>query len=39
MLTFAALAIFAVIAVSLLIVWFFPPATPRRYVGKLKRYG
>lgn len=39
MLTFAALAIFAVIAVALLIVWFVPPATPRRYTGKLKRPG
>lgn len=39
MLTFLALAIFAVIAVSLLIIWFFPPASPRRYTGKLKKLG
>lgn len=39
MLTFLALALFAVIGISLLVVWLFPPAPPRRYTGKLKKLG
>lgn len=39
MLTFAALAIFAVIAISLFVVWYWPASAPRRYTGKLKRLG
>lgn len=39
MLTLIALAIFAVIAVALLVVWLSHAPSPRRYVGKLKRLG
>lgn len=39
MLTLIALAIFAVIALSLFVVWFIPPAPPRRYTGKIKKLG
>lgn len=39
MITLIPLALFAVIGISLLIVWLFPPPSPRRYTGKLKRYG
>lgn len=39
MLTFAALAIFAVLAIALLAVWLFPWPAPRRYTGKLKKLG
>lgn len=39
MLTFLALAIFAVITIALLAVWLFPPTPPRRYTGKLKKLG
>lgn len=39
MLTLIALAIFAVIGISLFVVWIWPAQTPRRYTGKLKKLG
>lgn len=39
MLALIALAIFAVLAVALLICLLWPAPTPRRYTGTLKRYG